>query len=254
MRLETYTPSPPLRPFVKNYIIVECDEPIVNSMLPDTSIIMGLRFKGTTQYITHTENKLPFAVVAGLRRSIQLMKDEADTSNFLIVFHTAAVNAFIREPLHELFGEIASLQELTGFNGLNELEDRLCTAVSDGQRIQAVERFLTSRLQHHKRDDLVEEAVRIIRSQKGFIRVRELASRLYISIDALEKRFQRTTGASPKQFCYIVRMNAALHDIREKSLVETALDAGYYDQAHFTKDFKVFTGQSPTDFLKNFPS
>ncbi len=60
-------------------------------------------------------------------------------------------------------------------------------------------------------------------------------------------------GASPKQFCYIVRMNAIIGSMGDKSLVQTAYEAGYYDQSHFTKDFKLFTGQTPLEFLKNPP-
>jgi len=38
---------------------------------------------------------------------------------------------------------------------------------------------------------------------------------------------------------------------RRHALTETAFDAGYFDQPHFNKDFKLFTGQTPTDFLKS---
>jgi AraC-like DNA-binding protein len=34
------------------------------------------------------------------------------------------------------------------------------------------------------------------------------------------------------------------------SLTELALEAGYYDQSHFTNDFKEITGLSPKQFIK----
>lgn len=237
MFLETYTPTALLQPFVKSYIVVDCSEAMLNSMLPDTSLIMGFRYKGTTRYITdETERALPFAVVAGLRKSIQLMKDAEHTANLLVIFHTAGASAFIKEPLHQLFGEIVSLDDCTGFKALGEIEERLCEAGSDIQRIQIVEEFLISRLYHAQTDALVSGAVQIINSHKGYIRVKDLAARLHISIDAFEKRFRRTVGATPKQLCNIVRMNSIVHNIHNNRLVETALEAGYYDQAHFSKD------------------
>ncbi|MFT3822805.1 MAG: helix-turn-helix transcriptional regulator [Chitinophagaceae bacterium] len=250
MILETFIPTERLRPFVKAYVIVDCDETIVNSMFPDTSLVVGFRYKGTTKYLTDTENSLPFAVVAGLRKSIQLMKDDANTGNLLVIFNTAGATAFFKEPLHCIFGEVLPLSEFANYRALNQIEDSLCSAISDEQRIRIVERFLISKLSNHNQDKLVDAAIQIITANNGLIKVKELADKLFISIDAFEKRFRKVTGATPKQFSYIVRMNMIVGSINNKSLAQTALDAGYYDQAHFSKDFKLFTGQTPADFLK----
>jgi AraC-like DNA-binding protein len=100
------------------------------------------------------------------------------------------------------------------------------------------------------------------------VRIKELADGLFISQDAFEKRFRRVIGASPKQFSYIIRMRAIVHGglqeamngglksvvnggAKRHPLTESAFDAGYFDQPHFNKDFKLFTGQTPTDFLKS---
>jgi AraC-type DNA-binding domain-containing proteins len=251
MILETFMPTERLKPFVKCYIVVDCDKTMVNTMLPDTSLIVGFRFKGSTKYITDTENTLPFAVVAGLRKSIQLMKDERGTGNVLVVFRTSGAAAFFREPLHDMFGEVLSLNEFSNFNVLSRLEDRLCEAKSSQDRINIVETFLLEKLCDHKQDALVAHAINIINTHKGFIRIRDLAAKLCISIDPFEKRFRRATGATPKHFCYIVRMNTILAELNDRSLAQTAAQAGYYDQAHFTKDFKLFTGKTPLEFLKN---
>lgn len=94
MILETVIPSERLRSFVKCYMIVDCDETIIHTMYSDTSLVLGFRFKGTTKYFNGNENALPFAVVSGLRKSIQLMKDETNTGNFLIIFTTAGAASF----------------------------------------------------------------------------------------------------------------------------------------------------------------
>jgi transcriptional regulator GlxA family with amidase domain len=70
-----------------------------------------------------------------------------------------------------------------------------------------------------------------------------------MSQDAFEKRFRKSVGVSPKQFSYIVRMKAVVNGSRLKSLSAIALEAGYFDQPHFNKDFKLFTGQAPGDFF-----
>jgi AraC-like DNA-binding protein len=82
--------------------------------------------------------------------------------------------------------------------------------------------------------------------------MKELSSHLHISQDALEKRFRTITGSTPKQFSYIVRMNAIIRQTRiVSSFLDVAIENGYYDQPHFNKDFKIFTGQTPSEFLKS---
>lgn len=231
-------------------MIVDCDQTVINSMLPDTSLTLGFRFRGSTKYLTDTENPLPFAVVAGLRKSIQFMKDESDTANLLVIFQTAGATAFFKEPLHETCGEVVSLKEFSNFKSLNKLEDGLSGAITNQQRIQLIEQFLLERLVDHKPDPLIANAVHQIKLQNGVLKIKDLAAAHYISLDAFEKRFRRFVGSSPKLFAYIVRMNSVIGNIHQQDLFQTAFDAGYYDQSHFNKDFKTFTGQTPSEFLK----
>jgi AraC-like DNA-binding protein len=61
-------------------------------------------------------------------------------------------------------------------------------------------------------------------------------------------------GLSPKQLGRVIRMQAALHLLlnqQSESFTSIAYESEYYDQAHFTKDFKDFTGITPKDFLRD---
>jgi methylphosphotriester-DNA--protein-cysteine methyltransferase len=100
----------------------------------------------------------------------------------------------------------------------------------------------------------VSEAISKIYSNSGAMKISGLANSLFISQDAFEKRFRRVTGATPKQFSTIVKMKSIIQQKSiQASFLDIALENGYYDQAHFNKDFKLFTGQTPTDFF-NSPS
>src|SRR5690606_6219010 len=140
--------------------------------------------------------------------------------------------------------------EFYNFKELNALEDSLCEAKTNEQRIQIIECFLLAKLYDYKQDPLIANAVKVIKTHNGLLKIKDLAAKHFLSLDAFEKRFRRAVGASPKQFSYIVRMNSIIGSLNKRSIIETVFEAGYYDQAHFTKDFKLFTGQTPTDFLK----
>ncbi len=87
---------------------------------------------------------------------------------------------------------------------------------------------------------------------KGIVKIKELANSLYISNDVFEKRFRKIVGTTPKQFSSIVRLKSAISQKQQnQSFSDIAFNAGYFDHPHFNKDFKLFTGQTPTDFFKS---
>ncbi|WP_315815171.1 helix-turn-helix domain-containing protein [Paraflavitalea speifideaquila] len=250
--METFLPIATLSPFIKHYLVIESQEVMVNRTLPDTSLVMAFRFKGQVQFLMQdtTLHLSPFTL-SGLRKSDRLIQYAPETGNVLVVFRKAGATAFIQEPLHELFEEHVALDSCKGFNQLSLLEEQLAAARNNAARVNLVEQYLLSRLYDRESDALIATAMERIHAAKGMIRMKDLAKGLYISQDAFEKRFRRAVGVSPKQFAYITKMKMVVHRmVNKQSLAEVALDAGYYDQPHFNKDFKLFTGRTPTAFMK----
>ncbi len=253
--MERHIPAKALSPFIKTYLIIDCPDEQVNRVLPDTSLVMVFRYKGQVMYRTNDilRNDLPVSLVTGLRKSGRLVNYSKDSANILVMFKAAGAAAFFKEPLNELFEDSVSLSNFAGYRQMAAIEEQLAAAANNAQRIALVERFLLSRLYYHYQPDaLIAAAMEKIQQAKGVIRIKELAGALYISQDAFEKRFRRVVGASPKQFSYIVRMRSILSSgLKKQTLAGLAFDAGYYDQPHFNKDFKLFTGQTPGDFLNS---
>jgi AraC-like DNA-binding protein len=253
MNVSTHIPTALLKPFVKNYLIIESACELVNRVTPDTSLVMAFRYKGKVSYVANdTKSELPVSIISGLRKSGRLINYSQDSANILVIFKEAGASAFIKEPLNELFEESVSLDNLTGYKNLSAIEEQLADVADNIGRINLIEQFLLSRLCNHKPDKLILAALEKIHTAKGMIRIKDLADTLCISQDAFEKRFRRVAGVSPKQFSYIIRMRSILSTgFQKHTLAEVAFNAGYFDQPHFNKDFKLFTGQTPTDFLKS---
>jgi AraC-like DNA-binding protein len=255
MNINSYKPTELLRPFILTYIIVESQEESVNKVLPDTSLVMAFRYKGRLSYTANgTKKDLPSSSVSGLRKSLRLFNYAKDTGNLLILFKEAGAAAFFKHSLHILFEESISLENFIPHQKLSTIEEQLAEAENNFQRIDLIEKFLLSELYNHKPDKLILTALKKIHSTKGIIKIKDLANTLYISQDAFEKRFRRIVGTSPKQFSLILRMKFITNSRQQKyTLTKMAFDAGYFDQPHFNKDFRLFTGQTPTNFFK-FPS
>lgn len=225
---------------------------MANRLLPDTALVLSIRFRGQIRLTAaHTAVDLSAFTLSGLRKTDRTAIYAKDTTNLLVVFREAAARAFFKEPLHELFESHIPLDELEGFTGLYRLGEQLEEAADHTERISLVERYLLTRLVHPAPDDLVQAAIQQIHQQQGLVKIGELARSLYISQDALEKRFRRVAGVTPKQFAFLSKMrNVVLRAQQQHAMADIAFDAGYYDLPHFNKDFRLYTGQTPTAFLK----
>lgn len=253
MNVEIHHPSKALSPYVARYTIVDCPDEMVNRVLPEASMVMAIRYKGVVkQQFSDTSQDLPIAIVSGLRKSGRTIQYLKDSGNIVIVFNAVGAHAFFREPLHELVEETVPLDNFEGYQCAALLHEQLADAQNNTARIQVIEQFLLSKLFRHKPDPLVFAALDRIRAARGIINMKTLADAMCLSQDAFEKRFRKTVGISPKQYSFIIRMKAIIsHGLQYQTLAETAFHAGYFDQPHFTKDFKLFTGQTPTDYLKS---
>lgn len=251
MKIENFIPTDILKPFIKTYTIIESREELENRVLPNTSVALAFRFKGENAFSTQTGKiDLPTITLSGLRKSARLISYSKNTSTLIVLFKECGASVFFKQ-LHELFERSVSLDSIIHPKELVLIDELLRTAHSNSQRLAIVEAFLSQKIIHYTPDSLISHAVAQIHLSKGFIRIKDLADTLYISTDAFEKRFRKVVGSSPKQFASIVRMSSIVSQKSNQRLLNIAFDAGYYDQAHFNKDFKLFTGQTPTDFYKS---
>jgi AraC-like DNA-binding protein len=253
LKTERHTPTEQLQPFINDYLFVESHEEAVNSVLPDTSIVMAIRYDGGISMEENGQSRqLPNLVLSGIRRTSRQIHYAERTRNLLIRFNPGGASAFFANPLNELLEQSVPIDCLDNYFSLHHLPEEFAGARDNNARITLLEQTLISSLVKPRLNPLLETAVHKIRSTRGMISIKALAAELYISQDAFEKRFRQAIGTSPKHFCSIVRLRHAISTrSADKSLTDTALSAGYYDQAHFIKDFRGFTGQSPGQFLRS---
>ena len=255
MIFDAFKPTALLSPYILTYIVIESQGGGINRVLPGTSLVLAFNYKGGVSYVTEDiNNDIPLSSVSGLRKSLRVFRYSKNAGNILVIFKEAGAVAFFKNPLHILFDETVSLDHFINHQNLAIIEEQLAEAKNNAQRIHLIEQFLLSELYGHKPDNLILVALQKIHLAKGLIKIKELADTLYISQDAFEKRFRRVVGTSPKQFSSIIRMKWITHGgPQTQKLTEIAFSAGYFDQPHFNKDFKLFTGQTPTDFFNSPP-
>jgi AraC-like DNA-binding protein len=169
----------------------------------------------------------------------------------LVYFTEIGFTHFASHPANELFNLSLSLDDVFDRKSVAEVDEKLTITTTDKQRIKVVEQFLISQLKDIQTDKLIVEAVKLIYQSNGTIRIKELNEKLFISQSPFEKRFRKVVGTTAKKFASIVRFNSVLDNLSNtKSLTEICYENNFFDQAHFIKDFKQFTGDTPENFKR----
>lgn len=252
MRIKKYLPTDILKPFIKEYLFIESELGMQNTILPGTSVIMAFRLRGKTTDVLKENGIHPQAAITGLARTVRLIKYAPNTSVMLASFQEGGASAFFNDILYEINGQSISLENVMNKNSLFRLEDRLFGAKNHQERIHILENFFIDKLNDNQLNPRISQAIHFIRSSNGRMNIKELASSVCYSMDAFEKQFRKTTGTTPKQFSNIIRFKNAISNYSEASnLTDLAMLSGYYDQAHFIKTFKSYAGKTPKQFFLN---
>jgi AraC-like DNA-binding protein len=255
-----YLPSRELAPYIKGYKVIESTHRNTNRVLPEGNVAMAFRYKGSISYMHGAEQEvLGDVVLSGLRKTARLINYEENSAAIVVVFKEGGAAAFFSQPVNEFYGESVGLDLLIEREEFERVREDLREAVDDKERIKVIEVFLMRRMRKglirervkRMEDGLVMAAVEKIKNSGGKLRVKELAASLFVSQDVFEKKFRNVVGATPKQYSSIVRMRRLLLDNDNQKLLELAIEAGFYDQAHFNHEFKVFTGLTPKELFKS---
>lgn len=170
-----------------------------------------------------------------------------------IQFQEGGAFPFLGIPLHELQNETNLLSAL-GRAELTELHERLYETKTLSLRIRLLESWLIGRLSHGKEQHaLIPASLSVLREGVGNLRMSELADRWSVSQRQLERLYQREVGMSPKQYAKLLRIEAArlsLKRINEETTARLAVELGFYDQAHFIREFRAVVGLTPYAYLK----
>ncbi|KAA0993521.1 helix-turn-helix transcriptional regulator [Dyadobacter aurulentus] len=252
--MQTFEPAPCLSPYVKAFVVIESSDTQINRLLPDTCVVAAIRLNGDVLFKEDSGDiRLPMWSLSGLRKSYSIVEYGKNSANILVQFREGGAAAFFNLPVHELFGLNVSLDNFFKPSELAVLEEQLQHVVSIEQKVGIVQQFFMARISYQKADLLIADSVKKIKAANGLINVRNLSDSLYISLDAFEKRFRKSVGTTPKRFADIVRMQALITQVEATgTLLEPALDAGFFDQSHFIRDFKKFTGLTPKELLSGF--
>lgn len=228
MEYREHTPHPSLSPFIRCYWTLRgaMKQPAAPTrVFPDGAMEIIFHFAEPFQLLDDgVVRGQASTLLAGQICAPITLLPSASCDVLGIRFHPGGTHPFLRFPQNLVAGRIVNLQDHWG-RLANDISDAL--GESQGvKRIQILERYLLA------------------------MKPQAQESRMSLSLRQYRRRFEAEVGLPPKLFERIQRFQGALQRIGREPLVDIALECGYYDQAHLIRDFRQFTGNTPSQWLR----
>jgi AraC-like DNA-binding protein len=152
----------------------------------------------------------------------------------------------------EVFGRYEDISLMLG-SDFRDFCHRIREKNNTSEMIAFSEQYLMSKLKERESKlDYVGRAAEIMRDP-GVTNIKEISNEVCISQRQLERKFREIIGIGPKHYLRLTRINRVLKLLehgQSLDLTSVAYNCGYFDQAHFIKDFKKLTGKNPTLFVE----
>lgn len=260
MEFQHFQPAKILAPYIRHYYVFESSEHTAyeDTVFPsgDMEVIFNLG-SGVWEAFQHGDfQKNPSIELWGqITRPLQIRSSGAHLM-LGVRFFTHATSFLVDDEIGIFNDQVSDLTDVIG-RDIKDLHSRLQETNSLAARINLLNDFFIGRLMRasgrEERLNRVAHILTSIRKDSTENNITHVADTFGITTRYLHKLVYQHTGLSPKSFDKIHRFQTSLKLIAENKLPLTsvAYDAGYFDQSHFIRDFKSFTGLTPTAYLNN---
>lgn len=170
-------------------------------------------------------------------------------------FRLGGLGPFVRAPLRAWTGATPAPAEVFGETVL-ACEHALSTSDDLDAQARVLDRFLLDRLAPDGAHEAFVRALAELESSDGNASVESVAAGIGVSTRQLDRLFARHLGIAPKTVARVLRFQRTLRALMRDpkvALADVAAEAGYFDQAHFIKDFKRMTGGVPRGYRGYYP-
>jgi AraC-like DNA-binding protein len=253
MFFERIEPSPDLQEIIECYWVIEEDDPASNiqKIIPDgfTELIFHFgdpyKIKLNSQWTVQSS-----ALCAGQITRHFSLQNTGKSNVFGVKLKPTALTHLYDLNMHTITDKVVDAVCLLP-KEMSFLQSEFDTSANYNERISKAEKYFKKLLSTSSfKETYADKAIDLIFERKGMVTVAELCGFTGIGERQLENYFKKLVGLSPKFFCRIIRFNYIFDLVQKNKQQWTSLayEAAYYDQSHFIRNFKTFTGQSPSTY------
>jgi AraC-like DNA-binding protein len=242
-QLSMHAPSPDLAFFIMYYWIVSWDlrgqEPYLSENLPHPCVHLVIE-QGKSSIYGVVTGKFSYLLVGTGRV-------------FGFKFRPGAFCPFVKMPVAQFTDTTVSLQDVFGANG-SMLEEAILAAEDKAAMIAHAEQFLRQRLPERDENiEVINQIIDRIITDPEITKVDDVVCQFNLTKRMVQRLFHHYVGVGPKRVIKRYRLLEAAEQVAKGNVVDwskLALDLGYFDQAHFIKDFKSIVGKAPAEYTQ----
>lgn len=256
MNLRFFEPLPPLRGYIDKMWVLEsaCGLPQhdMKMLVPDGRMLLLVPFKnamvgrmGEREYFSK-ENRMSLVGIGDLPSMVDT-EHAGELGVMGIDFTPEGAYRFFQWRLKETKNEVNALSDILG-KQVKILEEKMMIVEAVDRKMQMVQEFLFNLFTQRGSDRVFEYCIKKIKSSKGAITIKQLEQETGYSSRWLNMKFDERLGISPKNFSSIARFNfyyQALLTNASRILTDKEFYNHYYDESHFIREFRRFTGMPP---------
>ena len=257
MLYQTFAPSQQLAPYVRFFWALEAE------VAPGEEFVHRSMADGCVEIVFHYRAKFDEIDVEGLRLDSPVATIQAQSTSFRrfstsesfgifgAYLYPYAIPRLFAFPASDFTNISPELDSVFGVEG-TRLEEQIVAAENNQDRVALASRFLEQKLGASKRElPPIYRAIDSVITAAGDVKITELARQHDLSTRQFERKFKEFAGLNPKLYSRVVRFQAATqHKLAGVlDLTDIAYACGYYDQSHFIKDFRQFSGFTPKEYF-----
>lgn len=262
MEFRLFEPITELKEYIKkiwafeNHGVLPDDD--MKLIVPNGRLLLLLPFrnglvgeKGEKTYLAK-QNKMALVGISDCP-SVVDSETEGPTGTIGVEINPVGAYRFFHLKLGDIKNELNNLTDLLD-ESAGAVERKITDTISVKDKVHILQQFLHSLLLQQEKDPLFEYCVRQIEATEGAIKVGELEDDTGYTSRWLNMKFQERLGMSPKSLSSIVRFQQyyqALVANNTGFITRKAFYDHYYDESHFIKEFKKFTGYAPSTLIES---
>lgn len=253
-------PFPPLDNHVQHIVyyrdyVPEHDK---DKFVPDGTTNLIIDFGDIPKYIYDNDTlaekqECTRAWFSGMHTEYLTISSGIHSEMLVITFKPGGSSPFINLPLEGFSNKVVAADLVFGTSVFQFREDLKKGAAPD-DIVALAEHWLNAHLGETSfTGKLVQHFVARIQEAPTGVNLKAMAQESGYSHKQFIHLFKKHVGLAPKQLHRILRFNEILQAIHNMEIVDwpaVFIDCGYYDQAHFIKDFQSFSGINPQKYLE----
>jgi AraC-like DNA-binding protein len=254
MFYKQYIPCPELTEYIECYWILRMHHPVFNKqrLVPGGRIEMIFNFESAVSWMIDEHDVITGileddASVMGQRNKIFYAAFAGPLHLMGIRFKPGGLAAFSDIPAMQLLNKLLNAEDIFG-SCVKNWKEKISDKQHDDEKILLLDTLMLSAFQKRPAEwKSIHAMIDSVRTINDSVSVSAICDQSGWNYKKLERSFLKYTGYAPKQYMRIIRFNKALRQIdkNHQSLTATGFEFGYYDQAHFIKDFIQLAGTTP---------